>query len=276
MANIILSAFADEYANSFEEQLQGLSKLGISHIEIRHVNKKNISKLTKIKDNSVSEYINGIHDNLKTLKKIRHHKGAVLAVEAGETIMIDKKELIEYANRHNIAVVAVYAAFMGDTSELMPLALTLCLAVFNGIVGFVDDYCKLVKKKNEGLKAYQKFILQLIAAGSYIYIMIITGRINTALHIPFTDISWELGWTYYIFSIIIITGVVNSVNLTDGIDGLASSVVFVIGAFFAVVAFSLDFLADSAWVETRSSIDLAISSMSTFSSVKIIAAREFG
>ena len=44
---------------------------------------------------------------LKTLKKIRHHKGAVLAVEAGETIMIDKKELIEYANRHNIAVVAV-------------------------------------------------------------------------------------------------------------------------------------------------------------------------
>ena len=47
MANIILSAFADEYANSFEEQLAGLCKLGISHIEIRHVNKKNISKLTK-------------------------------------------------------------------------------------------------------------------------------------------------------------------------------------------------------------------------------------
>lgn len=47
MANIILSAFADEYADSFEEQLQGLNKLGISHIEIRHVNKKNISVLTK-------------------------------------------------------------------------------------------------------------------------------------------------------------------------------------------------------------------------------------
>lgn len=47
MANIILSAFADEYADSFEEQLQGLCKLGISHIEIRHVDKKNISKLTK-------------------------------------------------------------------------------------------------------------------------------------------------------------------------------------------------------------------------------------
>ena len=47
MANIILSAFADEYADSFEEQLLGLRRLGISHIEIRHVNKKNISALTK-------------------------------------------------------------------------------------------------------------------------------------------------------------------------------------------------------------------------------------
>ncbi|MBQ9080509.1 MAG: phospho-N-acetylmuramoyl-pentapeptide-transferase [Clostridia bacterium] len=140
-----------------------------------------------------------------------------------------------------LAVVAVYTAFSGDTSELIPLALTLCLAVFNGIIGFVDDYCKLVKKKNEGLKAYQKFLLQLVAAGAYIYIMIVTGHINTALHIPFTDISLELGWGYYVLAILIITGVVNSVNLTDGIDGLASSVVFVIGAFFAVVAFYLHF-----------------------------------
>lgn len=142
-----------------------------------------------------------------------------------------------------LAGVAVYTAFVGDTSELIPLALTLCLAVFNGIIGFVDDYCKLVKKKNEGLKAYQKFALQLIAAVSYVYIMIITDHINTALHIPFTDFSIELGWLYYVFSVIIITGVVNSVNLTDGVDGLASSVVFVIGAFFAVVAFSQDYLA---------------------------------
>ena len=141
-----------------------------------------------------------------------------------------------------LAVVAVYSAFVGGTSELIPLALTLCLAVFNGIIGFVDDYCKLVKKKNEGLKAYQKFLLQLIAAGAYIYIMIITENINTSLHIPFTDISVELGWGYYVFAVLIITGVVNSVNLTDGIDGLASCVVFVIASFFAIVAFSLSFL----------------------------------
>ena len=140
-----------------------------------------------------------------------------------------------------LAVFAVYSAFVGGTTELIPLALTLCLAVFNGIIGFVDDYCKLVKKKNEGLKAYQKFLLQLVAAGGYIYIMVITENINTALHIPFTDISLELGWGYYILAVLIITGVVNSVNLTDGIDGLASCVVFVIASFFAVVAFSLSF-----------------------------------
>lgn len=140
-----------------------------------------------------------------------------------------------------LAGVAVYTAFMGDTAELIPLALTLCLGVFNGIIGFVDDYCKLVKKKNEGLKAYQKFFLQLIAAGAYIYIMSSTGHINTMLHIPFTDVSFELGVGYYPLAILVITGIVNSVNLTDGIDGLASSVVFVISCFFAAVAFRIEF-----------------------------------
>ncbi len=142
-----------------------------------------------------------------------------------------------------LAVVAVYTAYRGDTTELIPLALTLCLAVFNGIIGFVDDYCKLVKKQNEGLLPYQKFILQLLAAGSYVYLMLMTGNINTALHIPFTDIVWELGVVYYIFAIIIITGIVNAVNLTDGVDGLASSVIFVIATFFGVVAFMYDYRA---------------------------------
>ncbi len=142
-----------------------------------------------------------------------------------------------------IAVVAVYSAMAGDTTELIPLALTLCLAVFNGIIGFVDDYCKLIKKKNEGLKAYQKFFLQLIAAGAYVYIMVMTGNISTALHIPFTNVVLQLGNFYYILAIIIITGVVNAANLTDGVDGLLSSVIFVIGSFFAIVAFLYDFRA---------------------------------
>lgn len=140
-----------------------------------------------------------------------------------------------------LAGVAIYAAIRHETAELIPLALTLCLGVFNGIIGFIDDYCKLVKKKNEGLKAYQKFILQLIAATAYIYLMSMTGNLRMALHLPFTDVMIPLGIFYYPLAILFITGIVNSVNLTDGIDGLASSVVFVISCFFAAVAFRLGF-----------------------------------
>ena len=138
-----------------------------------------------------------------------------------------------------VSCIALYSAFFGNTTELIPLALTLCLAMFNGIIGFVDDYCKLVKKKNEGLKAYQKFILQLVAAAAYVYIMVVTNNLHTTLHIPFTDIFVELGVWYYVFAIIIITGMVNSVNLTDGIDGLATSVTLVVTAFIAFVALNI-------------------------------------
>ena len=65
-----------------------------------------------------------------------------------------------------------------------------------------------------------------------------TGNINTALHIPFTSIFLELGAFYYVFAFVLIIGFVNSVNLTDGIDGLASSVTLVVGIFFAVVGFT--------------------------------------
>ena len=63
------------------------------------------------------------------------------------------------------------------------------------------------------------------------------GMIDTVLVIPFTEIHLELGWFYYVFALVFITGMINSVNLTDGIDGLAASVTCVVAAFFAVLAF---------------------------------------
>ena len=137
--------------------------------------------------------------------------------------------------------VAVYSFVNGKNERLIPLALTLGLATVNGLVGFIDDRCKLLKKENEGLKAYQKFALQLVAAILYLVAMNKTGYINTALHIPFTSIELELGWFYYVFAILLITGMVNGVNLTDGIDGLAAGVTCVIGGFFAVYAFVFGF-----------------------------------
>ena len=138
-----------------------------------------------------------------------------------------------------MAVMSVIVAVNGEAKELIPLALALGLATLNGMIGFFDDYTKLVKKQNEGFTAKQKIVLQSLAAIVYLLAMGLTDNINTALHIPFTSVSLELGAFYYVFAFVLIIGFVNSVNLTDGIDGLASSVTLVVGIFFSIMAFTL-------------------------------------
>ncbi len=133
----------------------------------------------------------------------------------------------------------VFYALKNEQSRLIPLALTLALGVFNGLIGFVDDYCKLLKKQNEGLKAWQKFALQVLAAILYIVVLIATGHLDTSLYIPFVGVNIELGIIYYPFALFLIVGMVNSVNLTDGIDGLASTVTLIVSLFFGLVAFSV-------------------------------------
>ena len=132
--------------------------------------------------------------------------------------------------------VSIWYAVNGEQKALIPLALTMALAVFNGMVGFVDDYCKLIKKQNEGLTPKAKIVLQTLAAALYIVALSLFGGLTTELAIPFINVSVELGWFYYVLAIFLIVGVVNSVNLTDGLDGLASSVTIAVMAFFAVAA----------------------------------------
>lgn len=138
-----------------------------------------------------------------------------------------------------LAAVAVIYAIRQRQNELIPLALTASLALLNGFIGLFDDVCKLAKKQNEGLKAGQKFLLQCLAAGLYLWIMTASGHIDTYLHIPFTDIVLDLGIGYYIGAMFFIVGIVNSVNLTDGIDGLATSVTLVVTAFIAFVGLNM-------------------------------------
>ena len=138
-----------------------------------------------------------------------------------------------------MAVFFVGAAVKGVSASYIPLALTLAFAVGNGAIGFVDDYCKLIKKQNEGLTAKQKLFLQIVMAAAYVTVMGYTGNLETTLQIPFTDLTLSLGWVWYPVAVLVLVGVVNGANLTDGIDGLASSVVFVIGGFFAFLAFVL-------------------------------------
>ena len=138
-----------------------------------------------------------------------------------------------------VSVFFIIHAVRGDSSDYIPLALTLGYAVANGAVGFVDDYVKLiVKKENEGLTARQKLILQLALAAAYVCVMAYTGNLSTSVSIPFTSLTLELGWFYYPLAIVILAGVVNGGNITDGVDGLAASITCVIGAFFGVWAFS--------------------------------------
>ena len=100
----------------------------------------------------------------------------------------------------------------------------LCMSLGFGLIGFLDDYISVVKKRNLGLKEGQKLILQFLVAGSYFFSCHLSGD-DTATIIPFVG-KVDFGIFYYILSILIIVGIVNAVNFTDGIDGLNSTVCF--------------------------------------------------
>lgn len=137
-----------------------------------------------------------------------------------------------------VAILAcIAAAVWGDVKTVWPFIYVLLYGVLNGLIGVIDDSAKLRKKQNEGLTARQKYLLQLGAAALFLILMSLTGIVNTTLYIPFIGVTWDLGFFYYVIALLLLTGMVNSVNLTDGIDGLASGITLVVGIFFSVVAF---------------------------------------
>ena len=108
-------------------------------------------------------------------------------------------------------------------------------ALIFGLIGFVDDYRKVRQHQNEGLTAKQKFVLQLAAAVVFLCLMRYEGLLSNALYIPFANMTVTVNWiVYLVFAAFVIVGCVNAVNLTDGIDGLACSVTFVVMVFFTV------------------------------------------
>ena len=116
-------------------------------------------------------------------------------------------------------------------------------ALIFGIIGFVDDYRKVRQHQNEGLTAKQKFVLQLAAAVVFLCLMRYEGLLTNALYIPFANITVTVNWiVYLVFAAFVIVGCVNAVNLTDGIDGLACSVTFVVMVFFTVTGTLWSFL----------------------------------
>ncbi len=106
------------------------------------------------------------------------------------------------------------------------------MACAYGAVGFIDDYIKVVKKRNLGLTAKQKLLLQFAIAIAYLATLAILGG-STVLVVPYIG-QFDLGFFYWIIMAIVIVGIVNAVNLSDGIDGLVGSM-----AFFSALAFML-------------------------------------
>ena len=138
-----------------------------------------------------------------------------------------------------LAVVAVFFVYVGiqkKAPDYIPLALTVAFAVSHGAIGFVDDYCKLIKKQNEGLTRMQKLVLQFAITAGYLCVMGYTGNLPSSIIIPVINLPIR-GALWYILAGILAVGVINGANFTDGIDGLASSVTYVIGIFFAIFAF---------------------------------------
>ncbi len=144
------------------------------------------------------------------------------------------------ASMLSMAVFFIVKGARGESAFFIPLSLTLAYAVGNGAIGFVDDYYKLEKKQNEGLTAPQKLLLQCVAAAAYVCVMSYTGNMSTYLTVPALGISWDLGVFWYPLAVLVLVGVVNGANFTDGLDGLASSVSLVIGIFLAVWAFTAE------------------------------------
>lgn len=135
------------------------------------------------------------------------------------------------------ALACIASALWGDIGSVLPFVYVLLYGVLNGLIGVIDDSAKLRKKQNEGLTARQKYLLQLVAAALFLILMSVTGIVHTTLYIPFVGVTWDLGFFYYVIALLLLTGMVNSINLTDGIDGLASGVTLVVGIFFAAAAF---------------------------------------
>ena len=125
---------------------------------------------------------------------------------------------------------------MEDFSVFYVLILALCF----GLVGFMDDFTKMKYKRNLGLTTLQKMLLQMAVSAVYLYVLYSKGVMTCDIYIPFVGVSFYLHPIVYIFfAMFVMVGTVNSVNLTDGVDGLSSSVTIPVMVFFAATAIAM-------------------------------------
>lgn len=127
--------------------------------------------------------------------------------------------------------------FFKNYPEIIPVNL---LTLGFGLIGFIDDSIKVVFRKSDGLKAWQKMLLQFVLATAFIAYMQFATDITFALRIPFTNgYMWNIGWLAYPLAYIVIVGTNNGANFTDGLDGLLSVVTIPICIFLLIATNTL-------------------------------------
>ena len=137
-----------------------------------------------------------------------------------------------------IAIVASVVLFLpsGFGRESRFIWISLAFAGVNALIGFIDDYVKLFRKRNKGLSAPSKLLLQLVAATAYIGVLAYMGVITTRINGIVFDFSFDAGLFTYVLYILAIVYYINGANFTDGIDGLAGSVNLVIVVMFFILS----------------------------------------
>lgn len=131
------------------------------------------------------------------------------------------------------SIVITSLLYVRDFKGILPI---LFMTLSFGLIGFLDDYIKVVMKRNMGLTVFQKFFLETVLTAIFIIYMDSVGM-DRSIAIPFTNgMMIDLGKLYYPFVIIVVLGTVNGANFTDGLDGLATGVTLIIAVFFTVVS----------------------------------------
>ncbi len=146
-----------------------------------------------------------------------------------------------------ILAILVAVLVWGKFTPAVVIALVLFLG--HAVIGFIDDYIKVIMKRNLGLTTIQKFLMQFALAGAYVYYAEHYIQ-NTKVWLPSTEVFIDLGWGYYVLAFLLIVGTTNAVNLTDGLDGLVSCVTIPVTLTYGFIAMGQPGLSGFAYAMT--------------------------
>ena len=133
-----------------------------------------------------------------------------------------------------LSIVVTSVFYIGSNSKIIPI---LFVTLGFGLIGFLDDYLKVVMKRSDGLFPKQKMALQIVVTAVFAFYLVKFTDVSLAMLLPFTGGKYlDIGWLAIPVLFFAVIGTVNGVNFTDGLDGLASSVTVLVATFFTVVA----------------------------------------